>query len=216
MSQVPHEDRPRASELPGRMTMGQVPVADEMSADEVAEMLNELISLVRRPPVDLAGKRPILFTWNGVNFDFPAIRSNLDQSYHDQIVNLAMRSYDPCAQFVRTVGFPIGLDKTAKIMLGEGKPDGMDGSVAASIWTERPWDVVSYNQRDCEITHRTVTAIMSERKVRWLTGTGRIGDKPVEEWMNVSKVYDLPEPNRSWMKDYGGQFDRDKLFGWME
>jgi hypothetical protein len=33
--------------------------------------------------------------------------------------------------------------------------------------------------------------------------------------MRVRKIRNLPEPDRSWMKDYDGKFDKEELFGWM-
>lgn len=208
--------------LVGAISDGEYQVADEMSEGEVELMLEELLALLRPDgsiPLQARGRWPVLVGWNTVGFDFPAIASNIPHR-RDDVVEMMMESIDPCFQFARTLGWPIGLDAIAQDMLGEGKPEGMDGSVAATAWPERAAEVLSYCYQDCILTLNIMDAIRAERQVRWTSKSGNRSAKPASQfkvgggWGLVKKVAELNEPDRSWMKDYEGQFELESYLSW--
>lgn len=202
---------------------GGFKVAEVMSEGEVELMLEELLALLRPQgslPANVEGRWPTLVTFNGVGYDFPVIVSNIPHRLED-IKALALDSLDPLFQFTRTLGWPIGLDKIAQVMLGQGKPEGMDGSVAAVSWPERAAEIVSYCHNDCVVTLNVVEAISAEKQVRWFTQSGKESAKPASQfkvgggWGLVKAVMGLPEVDRAWMSDYSGQFDLEAYTGWM-
>lgn len=212
------------NELVQSIINGEYKVEDEMSEGEVELMFEELLALIDpksedRLPVNAKGRWPTLVGWNSVGFDFPVICSNIPHR-KDDIVELMLDSIDPCFQFARTLGWPIGLDRIAQAMLGVGKPEGMDGAVAAESWPEKAGEIVSYCYNDCVITANVMDAIGAERQVRWTTTAGKHSAKTTREfavgggWGLVKKVIELNEPDRSWMKDYDGQFDLDPYIDW--
>jgi hypothetical protein len=211
-------------EIAEAILSGEYKVENEMSEGEVELMLEELLALLdpnsdRAIPVEAKGRWPTLVTWNGVGFDFPAIVSNIPHR-KDDIVNLMLDSIDPCFQFARRLGFPIGVDSIAQTMLGVGKPEGMDGAVAAESWPERAGEIIAYCYNDCVVTADVMDAVRAERQVRWITKTGKHSAKTAREfkvgsgWGKVNKVIELPEPNRKWMKDYKGEFDLWSYIDW--
>ena len=107
-------------------------------------------------------------------------------------------------------------EKIAIDMLGEGKLEGMDGK-AAAMWPLTPGKIIRYCMKDCELTADVVEAIAGEAQVRWTSQSGKKSAKPLKgRWYTINGCMKLPEPNRSWMKDYEGQFDVDTMTAWMK
>jgi hypothetical protein len=110
-----------------------------------------------------AGNNP--FIWNGIGFDLPVLAAACPE-YRDDLIALAYDLFDPCFQFTRKFGFPIGLSNAA-VMTGDSKLDGLDGLEAANLWSSDPGKVMRYCMQDVYLMRKVVQAIMQERKIRW-------------------------------------------------
>lgn len=194
---------------------GKLPTNQKMTPEEIERMLDDLINLLNKPIAEPVGGSPILVAWNSTGYDFPCIASNVPHRLND-IVAMAKKSLDPCFQFVQTLGWPIGLDKIAKVMLGHGKTEGMDGVKAAMIWPLDAEKVIRYCLNDSIVTAEVVKAMMEERRVRWVKKNGDIGERSLDRWLPVGTAMKLPEPNRDWMKDHDGRYDLERYIDWME
>lgn len=184
----------------------------EMEPLEVEAMLNGIETTLSTCK-ELSAGRVFLFTHNGSTFDFPAIAAMVP-GHKKRVVELMESSIDPWFQIVRTFGWPISLDNIARPMLGEGKLEGMDGLKASLIWPVEAAKVLTYVMRDAQITHDVAKAVMAERQVRWIKKDGDVGAKPFTQWKTVKGASKLPEPNRSWMRSYSGEFDLDNMLAW--
>jgi hypothetical protein len=199
------------------MDSGAIPVNKMMTESEVSGMFDTVASLTFDPDIGGGGR---IFTWNGVNFDFPAIASNIPHRLED-IAALALNSYDPWLQFVRTLGWPIALERVSVPMLGREKVEGISGSQAGMMWPIEAPSILRYCAGDAELLRDVVAAMTSEKQVRWMKQSGQEGKREIEVngkpgWYKVKKLIELPEPNRSWMSDYTGQLDLYNLISWME
>jgi hypothetical protein len=199
------------------MESGEAMVNGEMSPNEVSSMFDAVVDLVGDKHHGGGGR---LFTWNGIGFDFPAIASNVPEKL-PEIAALALNSYDPWLQFVRTLGWPIALERVSVPMLGREKVEGISGSQAGMMWPIEAPSILRYCAGDAELLKDVVAAMTSEKQVRWMKQSGQEGKREIEVngkpgWYKVKKLIELPEPNRSWMSDYTGQLDLYNLISWME
>jgi hypothetical protein len=222
MEQVPQNDRFLPLRSGGEVDVGKTEelmaaglllVESKMTPEEVELMFDNLLSLQASSPPFGSNQ---LFTWNGVGFDFPIIASNIPHR-REEIAAMALRSFDPCVQFMHTFGFPIGLDKVAQLMLGEGKPEGMDGKKAAQVWPIQAAEVLHYVQNDVRILRMAVEAMMEARQVRWITRNGSERTRGLCGWHRINNLMKLSEPDRSWMTSgYDGSYDLERVMAWME
>jgi hypothetical protein len=76
----------------------------------------------------------------------------------------------------------------------------MDGADAPKQWRAgNHQEVMDYCLGDCQMTNLIVRAIQEARKIRWVTGAGRISSKPMPRLKTVEEVIQDPEPDQSWM-----------------
>jgi hypothetical protein len=196
---------------------GEITPLIAMTDDEVENMLDFLIKAVNGDtptPYPLKSK-PRLFTWNGTGFDFPAIASNIPHRL-DDVVKLAKASYDPCFQWVRQFGWPIGIPATAEAMLGREKAEGMTSADAVTLWADDPARVLRYVMGDVDLLSEIVEAIRAEKQIRWINRKGKQSAKTVKGFLNVAKTMGLKEPDRSWMGEDAWRFELDHAVAWME
>ncbi len=211
MNQVQIKDRPNfmdhLANYPDRPF--DVPTAEIMEPDEIEQMLDNLVGLLHGP---FGGR---LFAHNGFQFDFAVTALNLPDRF-DEIVELALRSYDPCLQMLRVHGWPVGLAKISMAMLGIGKAEGLDGSKATQLWPLDADKVLRYVVGDAKLTHQAYTAIASEKRIRWINSKGTESSKPVNAFHNVKHLLSLPEVDRSWLTDYSGQWELEAIAKWIQ
>ena len=199
----------------------EVEVTSKMTEAEIDRMFTELSEYVsgeylRNQSMKRVGNPSVLITWNGVGFDFPVIAAALPDR-KQEIVNLCAKSLDPCFQFIRQFGFPISLKAVAGDMLGEEKFEGMTGE-DATLWPLDAGKILRYCLKDAELTTDVVETIRAEGQVRWTTKAGKQTGKsiPKNRWLTVNGAMKLKEPDRSWMKDYDGTFDLERMRAWMK
>lgn len=200
-------------EIASGLDSGDLPVMGKMNRVEVAQMVTDLQEIIRG--MDFIGSSPVsLFSWYGTGFDFPAMASVAPDA-RDEIADICRRSYDPCYYAIKKFGHPISLDKAAIGLGVSGKEEGRDGLWAAHAWPDEAGEVVRYVHQDALITRGVVRAIMDGYKIKWLSGGHKIKEKPITSWKSVRQLNELPDPNRSWMRDYDGRYDQSTITGWM-
>jgi uncharacterized protein YprB with RNaseH-like and TPR domain len=186
-----------------------VPTAEIMEPDEIEQMLDNLVGLLHGP---FDGR---LFAHNGFQFDFAVMALNLPHRF-DEILELALRSYDPCLQMLRMYGWPVGLAKISMAMLGIDKAEGIDGGKATQLWPLDADKVLRYVVGDTKLTHQAYSAIASEKRIRWINSKGGESSKPVNAFHSVRHLLRLPEVDRSWLSDYQGQWELEAITRWMQ
>jgi hypothetical protein len=149
--------------------------------------------------------------WNGLGFDLKWIGHQADDM--SLAARIALKSYDPMFQFFNQTGFPVGLGKVAE---GMGIPleKLMDGADAPKQWRAGNHKaVMDYCIGDCQMTNLIVCAIQKTQQVRWRTGAGRIGSRPMPRLKSVEEVIQDPEPDQSWMNT---PISKSKFYKWIE
>lgn len=227
MEQMRPDERPVGlDDLQAAAQAGTLIIRAKMTENEVDSMFDQLLNLLL-----LADCKP-LFTWNGASFDWPVIASHIPDRRRE-VIHLALTSYDPCFQFNRTYGWPIGLSGVAQAMLGRGKEE-LDGAKAATMWPFEGVDkILAYVHGDAQLTIDAVQAIAREKKVMWINSKGDVSmqliDPPYNNnpaWHTVkalaARTYGkgkdgvlLTEPDRSWMDD-PTPFELPAVLGWTE
>jgi len=163
----------------------------KMARHEVGAMVDYLWEKMK------AGYR--ITTWNGLNFDFQIVYG---QSGNDERVKqIAMRHVDMMFHFFCIKGFAVSLEKTAQGMGIEGKPEGMDGSLAPGMWKAGHFkQVLEYVNQDVKITLDLAQQCALEKEVRWISKRGMLNRCALPAgWMTVEEALSLPEPDTSWM-----------------
>ena len=149
--------------------------------------------------------------WNGLGFDLKWIGHQADDM--SLAARIALKSYDPMFQFFNQTGFPVGLGKVAE---GMGIPleKLMDGADAPKQWRAGNHKaVMDYCIGDCQMTNLIVCAIQKTQQVRWRTGAGHIGSRPMPRLKSVKEVIQDPEPDQSWMNT---PISKSKFYKWIE
>jgi len=138
-------------------------------------------------------------TWNGLNFDFQIV---FGQSGNDERVKqIAMRHVDMMFHFFCIKGFAVSLDNTARGMGIEGKPNGMDGTLAPGMWKAGQFmEVLDYVRQDAKTTLDLSQKCAQEKEIRWISKRGMLNRCALPGgWMTVEEALTLPEPDTSWM-----------------
>jgi hypothetical protein len=149
--------------------------------------------------------------WNGLGFDLKWIGHQADDM--SLAARIALKSYDPMFQFFNQTGFPVSLGKVAE---GMGIPleKLMDGADAPKQWRAGNHKaVMDYCIGDCQMTNLIVCAIQKTQQVRWRTGAGHIGSRPMPRLKSVEEVIQDPEPDQSWMNT---PISKSKFYKWIE
>jgi hypothetical protein len=149
--------------------------------------------------------------WNGLGFDLKWIGHQADDMA--LAARIALKSYDPMFQFFNQSGFPVGLGKVAE---GMGIPleKLMDGADAPKQWRAGNHKaVMDYCIGDCQMTNLIVCAIQKTQQVRWRTGAGHIGLRPMPRLKSVEEVIQDPGPDQSWMNT---PISKSKFYKWIE
>jgi len=151
-------------------------------------------------------------TWNGLSFDFQIVYG---QSGGDaRVKEIAMKHVDMMFHFFCIKGFAISLEKTAQGMDIEGKPEGMDGTLAPGMWKAGQYQkVLAYVAQDAQVTRELAQQCARLKEVRWVSKRG-IPNKVAlpAGWLSVEEALGLPEPDTSWMDN---PWERTRFTRWM-
>ena len=178
--------------------------AGRMSRDEVRGVIKELNAHLTQGYT--------LLTWNGAGFDFDVLAEEADAYPVCRI--LARDHVDMMFQVLCEKGFPIGIDNAAKAMGIAGKPEGMSGALAPTLWAEGDIQtVLDYVVQDVRMALQVAEQAEEASALRWVTRRGqtRTFDLP-NGWLTVREACALPEPDTSWMTT---PLDRRAVTRWM-
>lgn len=175
----------------------------EMSQEECRALVEELNNWVKQGYT--------LLTWNGVGFDFDILAE--ESGMHAACVELARAHTDMMFHFFCLQGYPLGLDTAAKGMGLLGKPEGMDGSQAPTLWQSGEYNkVLAYVAQDVISTLDLCEAVIARGQIRWRTRAGKPNRVTIGNWISVSEAAKLPLPDNSWIRR---PLTRDRFLGWM-
>ena len=129
-------------------------------------------------------------------------------------MELAMGHIDMMFHVYCLKGFPIGLDSVAQGMGLQGKPPGMHGALAPSLWAEgEKQKVLDYVAQDVRTTLEIMHAVEINRRLTWVARSGRYQRLPMPGgWQTVRQALDLPEPDTSWMSN---PLPRERFTSWL-
>ncbi len=151
-----------------------------------------------------------LLTWNGLGFDFHILAE--ESGMYEECKELALSHIDMMFHFFASKGFPLGLDAAARGMGLPGKPEGMDGAIAARMWANGEYHrILDYVSWDAKNTLGLAQAVDNAHCLRWTAQSGRQNTWYSEKWLTVKEAMELPLPNTSWMSD---PWSREKFYGW--
>jgi hypothetical protein len=161
----------------------------------------------------LSGQHQLIL-WNGTGFDIPFLAKMTGE--WDLAKKTALRCYDPCYAMLKLYGFPIGLDKTCMGFEIPGKPEGMDGLKAMSMWAKplkRP-QIMEYVIQDAAAAAMLGKLIANLGEVRWQTRALAISSRKLM-WVPTSEYVSLPMPDQSWMTGPGKPLGEADFTWWM-
>ena len=199
-----------ASDVPDRpviwhgMTAAGVP-ADRMSREEARSVVADLCAYVEQGYT--------LLTWNGAGFDFDVLAEEAD-AYPD-CRTLARDHVDMMLHVLCEKGFPIAIDNAAKAMHIDGKPEGMSGQLAPSLWAEGEFQtVLDYVAQDVRMALQVAEASEDARALQWVTRRGQTRTFAIPNgWLTVREANALPVPDTSWMTK---PLDRGEILRWLQ
>lgn len=175
----------------------------QMSQEECRALVKELS--------DWVDQGYTLLTWNGVGFDFDILAE--ESGMHTACVELARAHIDMMFHFFCLQGYPLGLDTAAKGMGLLGKPEGMDGSQAPTLWQSGEYDkVLAYVAQDVITTLELCEAVNKRGQIRWRTRAGKPNRVTIGHWLSVNEAEKLPLPDNNWIRR---PLTRERFTGWM-
>jgi len=178
--------------------------AKRMSREDLAQLVDYLRSMVDRGYT--------ILTWNGLAFDFDVLAE--ESGMPEQCKSLALDHVDMMFHVFCTLGYPVGLEAAAKGSGLAGKPEGMSGILAPSMWAAgKHQEVLDYVAQDVRTTLELAALCEKAKCFRWITRRGKTSrmDLPAG-WLAASQAMKLPEPDTSWMSS---PLPRHRFTGWL-
>ncbi len=178
--------------------------ADRMIREEAAELVQYLSAQVEHGYT--------LLTWNGVGFDLDVLAE--ESGLLETCRTLALAHVDMMFHVLCRLGYGVSLDAAARGMGLAGKPEGMNGAVAPTLWAEgKREEVLRYVGQDVRTTLELARACEGCGELRWVARSGRLRCMTLREgWLTVREALELPLPDTSWMDE---PWPREKFTGWM-
>ena len=176
-------------------------IRERLTRDENARMVKQLLKLTKRNPQHPEKEPYTLLTWNGLGFDLDILAE--ESGLERECQQLALGHVDMMFHIYAKLGYPLGLGKAAKGMGTPGKPEGMDGEKANSMWREgdrKP--VIDYCTQDVLATLALAETCMKRGYLSWTSNRGNRRIFEIEgEWMPVKRANNEPRPDTSWKPD---------------
>lgn len=166
--------------------------APRMSRGEARALLDHLTKM--------AAKGYRILTWNGLGFDFDVLAEESGAAALCR--ECALGHVDMMFHVFCLQGYPVALDKAAQGMGLRGKPPGMTGAKAPSLWAAgRFQEVLDYVAQDVRTALDIALTCEKRRKLAWITRKGTTSSMPLPGgWLAVRDALQLPPPDTSWMK----------------
>lgn len=178
--------------------------ADRMSRKDAAALVDYLASAVQDGYT--------ILTWNGLGFDFDVLAE--ESCMLPECRRLARGHADMMFHVFCELGHPVGLEAAAAAMSLPGKPDGMSGLLAPSMWAEgKRQEVLDYVAQDTRTTLDLARSCERQGCFRWITRRGARKRMPLPSgWLTVDSALKLPQPDTSWMSK---PLSRRTFTGWL-
>jgi len=178
--------------------------APRMTRDDVAALVQYLCKMV--------GDGFTILTWNGLGFDFDILAE--ESAAAAKCRECALAHVDMMFHIVCALGYPVALDKGAQGMGLPGKPVGMAGYKAPTLWADgRHKEVLDYVSQDVRIAMQIAQAAEERRRFEWITRKGTKSKMLLTNgWLTVREAMGLPEPDTSWMSS---PLKRQDFTAWM-
>lgn len=151
----------------------------------------------------------ILLTWNGCGFDFKVLAQ--ESGLYEECAELAMNHIDMMLIVTFSKGHYLGLDKALRGAGLEGKKhsvilksgetiENMNGALAPKMWADGEVDaVLEYIKGDVEQPLKLAQWIEQNHRMIWASNSGKIQSLYVPKLYTVKELFELPEPDVSWM-----------------
>lgn len=177
---------------------------DRLDRDDAAKLVDYLTSQVD------AGYT--ITTWNGTGFDFDVLAE--ESGLLAECRHLASTHVDMMFHILCRLGYGGGLDAAAKGMGLPGKPEGMTGAKAPTLWLEgRHDEVLDYVTQDVRTTLELATTCETVGHLCWIARSGKTRRMALPTgWFTVTDAEILPLPNTSWMAE---PWSRSTFTGWL-
>jgi len=142
-----------------------------------------------------------ILTWNGLAFDFDILAE--ESAASAPCAEIALGHVDMMFHAFCALGYPIGLEKAAQGMGLPGKPPGMSGAKAPTMWAAgRFQEVLDYVAQDARATLQLAETCAGLRKLQWITRKGTRSTLALPKgWLTVREALLLPQPDTSWMSN---------------
>ena len=140
-----------------------------------------------------------ILTWNGLGFDFDILAE--ESGAAASCKECALGHVDMMFHVFCSLGYPVALDKAAHGMGLPGKPPGMSGAKAPSLWAQGHFhEVLEYVAQDVRTAIEIAQACEHRRRLEWITRKGTKSSMPLPNgWLTVREALKLPDPDTSWM-----------------
>jgi hypothetical protein len=158
---------------------------------------------------ELAHDGYVPLSWNGTGFDYQVIAQECGDP--ETCAFMALESVDLMLDVTFRKGHFLGLDKALigagiagkahGVTLNDGTAiDDMGGAKAPTLWAQGEYSaVLAYLTRDVTALLDLVEWIGERKAIRWISGSGRPNAVPIATFRTVRELFDLPEPDTSWM-----------------
>jgi len=179
--------------------------APRMSAEQVGAMVEYLGGR--------AAEGDTVLTWNGLGFDFDILAE--ESGAVAECRALAIDHVDMMFHVLCDRGFPVALAKAAHALGIPGKPDGMSGALAPTLWAQgKQREVLDYVAQDVRIALGIARVCEERGTFLWTTRKGTRSSMPLASgWLTVRDAMHLPEPDTSWMTN---PLSRREVSAWLE
>lgn len=164
----------------------------------------------------------IPITWNGTSFDYRVLAE--ESGMPVECASLALNSIDMMLYVFFSKGHFLSLDKalagaklkskTHEVTLRSGEViREMSGTRAPELWQAKEYAaVIDYLTGDVVQPLKLMERILETRKIGWYANSGKYNEVPVPEPLTVGKLFEIPEPDTSWMTN---PVPRRRIFEWM-
>jgi hypothetical protein len=150
---------------------------------------------------NMAAKGFRIVTWNGLGFDFDILAE--ESGAAASCKECALSQVDMMFHVVCSMGYPVSLEKAAQGLGLPGKPPGMTGVKAPTLWAAGHFkEVLEYVAQDVRTTMQVAQTCEQHRKFEWMTRKGTKSSMVLPNgWLTVREALRLPEPDTSWMSN---------------
>ncbi len=176
---------------------------ERLRSDDARDIVFTLLSL------QSSGYR--IVTWNGCSFDFRLLATQ--SGFPEECSYLALNHTDLMLCVTFSKGWYLALDKALagagirgkvkRVRLSDGSVlNNMDGSLAPSLWRNGEYSaVLEYLTGDVLSLLELATHVMSHKKMRWTSNSGKSQELIFDYLPTVQECFDIQEPDVSWMSN---------------